>query len=166
VVSLKIAVGIAKPEKIIQCQLNVDDCPHISEKNECRIYAKRPLMCRAFPYESGTVSVKCPVIGSRIGANEQCEVEVSTTEGEASEKLNMHLLNRFQRLSKKGQKLWEFDLKTRRWATRKIGAGHSSMFHVKLPLESCTGSFDSNHFVCGSTERPYVALNPRSSSGT
>lgn len=114
-ISPKIAIGFEKPEKIIQYQLDVNDCPHVDEKNECRIYEKRPLMCRAFPYESGTVSVKCPIIGSRMKAYEPCEVEISATEIEASEKMNRHILNRFQKFHKIGQKGWNFDGKTREW---------------------------------------------------
>jgi len=114
-VSPKFAIGFEMPDKIIQYQLNVNDCPHVNEKNECQIYEKRPLMCRAFPYESGTVSVKCPVIGSRIKVYEPCEVEVSATEIDASEKMNRHILNRFQKFYKKGQKAWIFDLETRKW---------------------------------------------------
>jgi Fe-S-cluster containining protein len=119
-VSPKLAIGFEKPEKIIQYQLNVGDCPHINEKNECKIYEKRPLVCRAFPRESGsertpTISIKCPVIGSQMKEYETREVEVSVTEIEASEKMNRHILNRSQKLHKIGHKRWNFDVKTGKW---------------------------------------------------
>jgi len=30
-------------------QLNVNVCPHLTEDNQCKIYSKRPVICRAFP---------------------------------------------------------------------------------------------------------------------
>jgi Fe-S-cluster containining protein len=114
-VSPKFAIGFKKPKKIIHYQLNVNDCPHINEKNECRIYEKRPLMCKAFPYESGTISVKCPEIGNRVKVNQRYGVEISAAEIEASEEMNRHILNRFSKFFRKGQKGWNFDLKKREW---------------------------------------------------
>ncbi len=38
-----------KPESIVTYQIDSEDCPHLSEKNTCKIYDKRPLICRAFP---------------------------------------------------------------------------------------------------------------------
>lgn len=54
------------PKHIIQYQLNVETCPHLSSTNKCRIYEKRPLMCRSFPLKSSdewgltaTIRVNC-----------------------------------------------------------------------------------------------------------
>ena len=117
-ISPKLAIGREKPEKVIQYQLNVDNCPHVNEKNECQIYEKKPLMCKAFPYETQTVSVKCPVIGSHMKENQFCEVEISSTELEASEKMNRHILNRFKKFFQKGQRIWEFDLDIGNWTVK------------------------------------------------
>jgi Fe-S-cluster containining protein len=39
----------AKPESIICYQLDLADCPYLSQENECQIYQKRPLICQVFP---------------------------------------------------------------------------------------------------------------------
>jgi len=113
-ISPKIAIGKRKPKKIINYQLNVNVCPHINERNECKIYDKRPLMCKAFPYESGTFSVKCSVF-SHMKTGVICNAEFSVTEIEASEKLNKHIWNRFHKYFRKGIKAWECDLATKKW---------------------------------------------------
>ena len=118
-ISPKIALGVDKPKKTVAYQLNVNVCPHINERNKCRIYDKRPLACKSFPFEIGlgirTVSVKCPQIGSKMKEGEYREVEFSEIEYEASQKISRYLLNRYQKYSKKGTNSWKFDLKTRKW---------------------------------------------------
>jgi len=116
-ISPKMAIGVKKPEKIIEYQLNVNVCPHLNERNECRIYYKRPLMCKAFPYESGTFSVKCKVF-SHVKVGVPCNAAFSLTEIEASEKLNRYIMNRFRKYVKKGSQLWEFDLATKKWTVK------------------------------------------------
>lgn len=43
-----IAIGDKEPTTIVYYQLILADCPHLNEKNECKIYEKRPLIC-SFP---------------------------------------------------------------------------------------------------------------------
>jgi Fe-S-cluster containining protein len=118
-ISPKMAIGIAGPEKIISYQLSVDTCPHINEKSECRIYGKRPLMCRAFPYVLEGMSRKCPEIGNQMIAS--VDLWAIDAEIEASKKINRHVLNRTDKLFRKGkkQKIWEFDLGEKKWVLRK-----------------------------------------------
>src|SRR3972149_8581906 len=114
IISPKMAIGVNTPKIILQYQLNANNCPHINEKNECKIYNNRPLMCRAFPYESGTVSNKCKVFHD-VKIGEPVDTEISYIEMEASEKLNRHTLNLFQKEYGNGMKLWEYDLATKKW---------------------------------------------------
>ena len=122
-ISPQIAVGVNKPKKVIVYQLNVNVCPHITEKNECRIYDKRPLACKSFPLGiklvgrkmRALVSVKCSLIGSQMKVDEFREVELPATEIEASQKIYRYLLNRHRKYVKPGSKLWKFDLKTKEW---------------------------------------------------
>lgn len=51
-------------------------------------------MCKAFPYESGTWSVKCTVIGSQMREGEYREVDAPIELWEASDKFNRHIKNR------------------------------------------------------------------------
>ena len=37
------------PKHVVSYQLNVNDCPNLSEDNRCKVYDKRPLVCQAFP---------------------------------------------------------------------------------------------------------------------
>jgi len=123
-ISPKIALGVDKPKRNVAYQLNVSICPHINERNECRIYDRRPLACKSFPFEMGlfrsTVSVKCPQIGTKMKVDEYREVELSGTEIEAGKKLNTYLLNRYRKYFRKGVKSWKFDLKTRKWFMHNI----------------------------------------------
>jgi len=119
-ISPKLAIGVGKPRRVIAYQLNINVCPHLDEKHECRIYDRRPLACQSFPFEymiySGpTVSVKCPVIGSRMKKGEQREVEVSEVEVGASEKMNRYIINRSRKYRKKGLSMWNYDLETKLW---------------------------------------------------
>lgn len=47
------AVGIkgrSRPRLNVKIyQLNVNDCPYISKENRCRLYLRRPMICRAHP---------------------------------------------------------------------------------------------------------------------
>lgn len=38
-----------RPEKVCVFQLNTKICVHLTDKNTCRIYAERPLICHAHP---------------------------------------------------------------------------------------------------------------------
>jgi len=123
------AIGTKQSKHIISYQLNVDVCPHLTGENECRIYEKRPLTCKAFPLEitlfKSTASVKCPIIGSQMKEGEFREIEFSSTELEASTKLNRYLWNRFQKYGKANSKFWKFDLRTKTWIEpqRRTGLG-------------------------------------------
>jgi len=116
-VSPQTATGRKKPEHIIDYQLNANDCPHIDEKNECRIYDRRPLVCRAFPYIQGNFSVKCPVLG-RLFKKPGLRITfpVPDAEAEADLKRDRYFQNRLKKYLKKGSKIWVFDLATRQWA--------------------------------------------------
>jgi Fe-S-cluster containining protein len=114
-VSPQTAIGFGKPEKIISYQLNVAVCPHLGQKNECRIYEKRPLACQSYPIHVNGLDVKCPQIGSVIKEGEFCECEFSEIEKKAVEKINRYYLNRTKEYFEKGAKLWRFDLSTRKW---------------------------------------------------
>jgi len=41
--------GLTGPKHILDYQLTVSACPHLSKDNLCKIYNKRPLACQAFP---------------------------------------------------------------------------------------------------------------------
>jgi len=112
------ATGMRKPEHVIDYQLNANDCPHIDETNECRIYDRRPLMCRAFPYVQGNFSVKCPIFGSRFKAGLRISVPMPDAEVEASQKRDRYFQNRLRKYLKKRSKMWEFDLATKQWVAR------------------------------------------------
>lgn len=128
-ISPQLAIGMKKPKKIILYQLNVDNCPHISQKNECAIYDKRPLMCRAFPCESGILNLECSAVSSQYGEVKRIAVEPSVFEIEidANKKLNRYIANLFQKHFKKGIKVWEYDLATKNWVFK---AKHNRYPHM------------------------------------
>ena len=127
-ISPSLAIGTEKRKKAITFQLNANTCPHIDNKNECLIYDKRPLMCKAFPYESGNFSIKCTVFSSRKVGQTYCDFAPSRFQIDASEKLNRYARNRFQKYFRKGIKVWEYDLATKNWVLK---AQHNKYPHVR-----------------------------------
>jgi hypothetical protein len=105
-------IGVERPENIIAFQLNLGVCPHISEKNECKIYDRRPLACQSFPIEptplGNIVNAECPQAGS---LTRNPELVFS----EAGEKILRYLGKGFVKYRKRGSKLWYFNLGTKRW---------------------------------------------------
>lgn len=113
------ATGRKRPEHIIDYQLNVNNCPHIDEANQCRIYDKRPLVCRAFPYVQRGFSMKCPVLKG-VFKKEGLPVvfPVPPAEREADQKRDRYFQNRLRKYSKTDSKTWLFNLATRQWIER------------------------------------------------
>jgi len=113
------AMGLKGPNRVISYQLSLDRCPYINDQNQCEIYSKRPLACRAFPYiiEDGKpkVSTKCQVIGSQMDVREYRVVNLAESEVEASWKIERYLQNRYKQYSKRKTYFWEYDLKSRIW---------------------------------------------------
>jgi Fe-S-cluster containining protein len=116
--SPSLAVGTEKRKKTITHQLNVNICPHLGNKNECLIYERRPLKCKAFPFDSGNFSNKCTVFSYRKVGYVYCDFAPSRSQIEASDKLNRCLGKLFQRFFVKGIKVWEYDLATKNWVFR------------------------------------------------
>lgn len=110
------AVGKKKPDYIIDYQLNVNDCPHIDEGNECLVYDRRPLVCRAFPYVQASFSVKCPVLTRLFKkAGLHIDFPIPYAEGEADQKRDRYFQNRLRKYLKRGSRIWVFDLATKQW---------------------------------------------------
>lgn len=115
-VSPQIVTGRKKPTRIINYQLNVQDCPHINQRNECQIYDKRPLICKAFPYIQGNFSMKCPNIGKLFKiAGLRVTLPVPYAEAEASQKRDRLSQNLLRKHWKKGSKMWLYDLRSTQW---------------------------------------------------
>lgn len=115
------AIGNKEPETIIFYQLTLAQCPHINEKNECRIYEKRPLICKVFPItpklDKVTITPRCTQVGkSFTGEGEMCPLIFDNAEQEeALEKINLDAISTLQRCKETGSKIWVFNLATKRW---------------------------------------------------
>lgn len=127
-ISPSLAVGTEKRKRVITYQLHVNICPHIDNKNECLIYDKRPLMCKAFPYNSGNFSNKCTVLSYRKVGQFYSDVEPSELQIDASKKLNRYGWNRFRKYFIKGIKVWQYDLATKNWVFK---AQHNKYPYVR-----------------------------------
>jgi len=114
-VSPKLALGLNGPETVILYQLNVKCCPYINEKNMCKIYERRPLVCQSFPIISGAISNKCKVFAYRKAGLHYSEPYSMVKQLYASEKLDKYVQNRVRKNFKKGIILWEYDLATKQW---------------------------------------------------
>lgn len=129
-ISPSLAMGTEKRKIPITYQLNVNTCPHIDNKNECLIYDKRPLMCKAFPYESGDFSNKCTVFSYRKVGQRYCDFAPSRFQIDASEKLNRYIMNRYRKHFKKGIKIWDYDLAAEQWI---LGTQHDEIRERPYP---------------------------------
>ena len=120
-----LAIGDKKPTTIIYYQLILADCPHLSEKNECKIYEKRPLICRVFPVHPDLNRVvilpKCPQIAKYwTKAGEMCPVIIEDDEVDSAvTQIDILALTWRKECTEKGLRLWYFDLATRKWRLSK-----------------------------------------------
>jgi len=116
-----------RPANIFAYQINVNVCPYIKRDNTCAIYPKRPMMCRAFPFEGIGITVisrHCPTIKKTIREHEIVD-QIDAPEEMQANKFLAHYVS--QNL---GGLLWHFDLDTQKWKIfpsekirRKIGLG-------------------------------------------
>jgi Fe-S-cluster containining protein len=111
----KLAVGETKPEVTILYQLDAKSCPHITKENSCPIYEKKPLMCRSFPVVAGAISNRCRFFSYRKVGVSYSEPFHMKEQLQASDRLTKHIQNSIRKKYKKGLKLWEFDLNTKKW---------------------------------------------------
>jgi Fe-S-cluster containining protein len=118
VISPKVALGVDEPETIIQYQLNLNCCPYVSACNDCRIYDKRPLMCQSFPIVAGAISNRCQVFNYRKPGLTYNEPYSMKAQLEANEKLEKALLRQIKKGTRKGTKLWEYDLNSKKWKAK------------------------------------------------
>ena len=110
-----LGIGTEKRKKIITYQLNAEVCPHIGDKNECLIYEKRPLKCKAFPFDLAGFSIKCPIMSYRKVGQFYTDFAPSRLQYTSSEKLDRYMLNRFRKYSSKGVRAWDYDLAKKKW---------------------------------------------------
>ena len=111
----KLAVGVEKPETIILYQPIVNCCPHISDKNECQVYETRPLMCQSFPIVAGAISNRCQVFNYRRPGVVYDEFYNMNSQLRASDKLEKYVESHLRRNSKRGLKIWEYNISTKKW---------------------------------------------------
>jgi Fe-S-cluster containining protein len=118
-VSPKIALGFSEPDMVILFQLNVNCCPHLTCPGQCEVYASRPLMCRSFPVVAGAISNRCRVYAYRKVGLSYVEPFAMKDQLLANAKFESYLRNRIKRFYRKGLKLWEYDLASKKWIFKK-----------------------------------------------
>jgi Fe-S-cluster containining protein len=114
-ISPKLGVGKTEPERIVLYQLNVNCCPFVSERNECQIYSKRPLMCQSFPIVAGAISNRCRIFSYRKPGVKYQEPFCMNAQVIASTKLEKYIQSRINRHKTTGLKIWEFDFSAGKW---------------------------------------------------
>jgi len=115
VVSPRVAVGVEAPETVVLWQLNRNVCLFVGEGNVCQRYEVRPLMCRSFPIVVGAISNKCTVFSYRKPGVAYSEPYTMESQLEADEKLTVYIKKSIKKYSRKGLKMWEYDLATCSW---------------------------------------------------
>jgi len=120
--------GKDRPKHILIYQLNVNECPHLSEGNLCKIHEKRPLSCRAFPLESvgpfGTILTKSTYcrfvedyIRKRGPLNTQFmtpEEFIAPEEWAAISKIYEQMREKLIGHNRDAELFWSFSLKTKK----------------------------------------------------
>ena len=114
----KVAIGVDKPENVILFQLSVNCCPKVNNRNECLIYAKRPLMCQSFPIVAGAVSNHCQVFNYRKPGLTYDEPYSMAAQLSASDKLEKYTKSRLSKSCRKGLRIWEYNLENKKWVTK------------------------------------------------
>lgn len=105
-------------------------CPHITEKNTCRIYEKRPLVCRTFPL------IPMGQIGVTIAEPRQCLFVEATERKRGSLKVMLPMtpkkikafsrwqsirllgerhINSLTKFRRSGEVIWKFNLANKEW---------------------------------------------------
>lgn len=118
-ISPKLGFGLNEPSIVVLYQLNVNVCPYVTNKNECEIYDKRPLICRSFPIVGGSISNKCRLFSYRKVGVSYTEPFSMERQLQASKKLDSYTINRLKKYFEKGIKLWEYNLLTNLWIFNK-----------------------------------------------
>jgi Fe-S-cluster containining protein len=111
----RIGIGLTEPSMILAYQLNVDICPHLSNNSKCKIYEKRPLMCKAFPYSKGNISSKCMFFSPKKREQFYNNIFPMVEMRKADEELNKYALNILKANFKAGIKEWVYDLAAKKW---------------------------------------------------
>ncbi len=114
-VSPQLAMGASKPTIPLTYQLTVNVCPYINSQNECSIYDKRPLVCRAFPIVADEISSRCRVFSYRRTGKVYNEGFPMSEMKVANEKLRRYTQSHYSKHAKKGVQVWEYDLATEKW---------------------------------------------------
>ena len=111
------AVGKDSPREILMYQVKNNVCPHINRNNECLIYSKRPLACRAYPIVNTIgkkiVDLECPQV-SKYTPDELRQVGFPDELGEAMTIINK-LIKKSLRKEHGNHTLWRFDVATKKW---------------------------------------------------
>lgn len=118
--------GLSGPKYVVNHQLNVNVCPHLSKDNLCRVYDKRPLACQAFPliamapWTIGDCTVVEEIerkIGSLYNLLPITPKNFrASKEWQAIAKMNSQLIESYARANvMDGRVLWGFDLKNKEW---------------------------------------------------
>lgn len=108
-----------RPIEIGMYQYAEMTCIHLTQDNLCKIYDKRPLICRAFPLEvspfGGCAHRECTAIKGMLREWEFVRVEelFDDPEIQANIAINERLLQMARKYFPKV--LWAFDLKTKKW---------------------------------------------------
>jgi Fe-S-cluster containining protein len=112
------ALGLSKPKIIVFYQMTLAQCPHLDEQSGCKIYEKRPLICRAFPLMANHISSRCKVFNKRKVGQVYQDIYPMVESKKANEKIDRYIKTNFNEYLRKGFNEWEYDLSTKTWIPR------------------------------------------------
>jgi len=120
-----------RPKFVGAYQFTGEQCPYVTKQNECRIYERRPLVCRAYPLslffirdKEGKVHAemdnRCPVINKRF-PEEQIELPHGGLDylGETAISADLKSTRHFENcVLKSDGYLWLYHFKQQKWQLR------------------------------------------------
>ena len=118
-VAPQFAIVPIEQKRIVFYQMKTSPCPHLNSQNKCRIYEKRPLICRSFPIMADYISSRCKVFSKRKPGQIYQDVYPMIEMKEASKKISRYVMENFGKELKTGVQEWEYDLASRKWILRK-----------------------------------------------
>ena len=118
IIAPRIGIGLDEPTVILAYQVNTDICPHLGDSSKCKIYEKRPLMCKAFPYSKGNISAKCMFFSPKKREQFYNNIFPMVEMRKADQELNEHCLNILRGHFKAGIKEWVYDLAAKKWVVK------------------------------------------------
>ena len=102
-----------RPDIIFAYQISQNICPHLTSKNLCGIYKRRPIACRSFPLETVFLDRRCTWVKQRFYEGEGTPRDMLDL-GNMS-KYHKMLFKHITAFAEGYHYMWAWNLNTKKW---------------------------------------------------